>query len=559
MSCHLPEMTRKTLSTIRSNGNGSRNGKESAHHMNNNSNSSNNNNNNHDGSYNDNESFQHLCFNANDFQLLAKKQLPRDLYEYLASGSDDEASLAENRRSFGRWWLRPRVLKPVGKVSTQTVLRFGNNSDSDNGNQNGDSLSSSSSSASFSVAMPVFVSPAGVHALCDPQHGECATARACANSGILFGLSQHSTKSIEQVAAATSAPSSANNNNNNNNNSSSSNNTLPSSWLPSLSSLKFYQSYILKDKDRTIRLIRRAIRAGYQGVFLTVDSVRFGYREADARNGFNALPPPHRLVNYDDNDNDNNNGGGGGDDGGTATAQNHHHHHHHSLDETYNSQEKMAWDQNSEQMFEQDVTWDHVRWIKRELAKLAEAEARNGSATTQQQQQQQQQQQLRYFPLVVKGILTAEDALLAVDAGADAIMLSNHGGRQLDGCPSALDVLPEVAEALRGESKGKNVPIWIDGGIRRGTDILKALALGASAVGIGKPIFFALSVGGQSAVEHLLHLLQTELEAAMAICGIERISDVVRGHVMPTTATAAAVSGLAEEPSRGPVSDAAIV
>lgn len=217
--------------------------------------------------------YSRKCFNVNDFQLLAHQVLPKDLYEYLASGSDDEVTLNENRRAFQRWFLRPRVMRPVGKISTRTTL-FGH-----------------------SVSMPVFVSPAGVHALCDPE-GECATVQVCAKAGILFGLSQHSTRSIEEVAAA--APP---------------------------STLRWYQVYILKDRERTKSLIRRALKAGYSGLFLTVDSVRFGYREADARNGFNALPPPHRLKNYDDD---------------TQNSA--------SLDKTYNSQEEKAWDQNSEQM-----------------------------------------------------------------------------------------------------------------------------------------------------------------------------------------------------------------
>ena len=125
------------------------------------------------------------------------------------------------------------------------------------------------------------------------------------------------------------------------------------------------------------------------------------------------------------------------------------------------------------------------------------------------------------MPLVIKGIMTAEDALLAMEAGADAIMVSNHGGRQLDGCLASIDALPEVANAVQGR-----IPIWLDSGVRRGTDVLKALALGASAVGIGKPVFFALGVGGEDALSYLLQLLHTELEAAMAICGIERISDI---------------------------------
>lgn len=453
---HPPEMSRKTLNKIRSYNVVEKNEHED------------------DGHYDSitgadgRDAYQRLCFNVNDFQILAKKTLRKDLYEYLASGSDDEQTLSENILGFRRWFLRPRVLRPVGRISTRTVLRFGQR---DRGISSGNG---GSRYFEFPVAMPVFVSPAGVHALCDEQHGECATARACAKASILFGLSQHSTRSIEDVAAA----------------------TQPSGRSPA--SLKFYQAYILKDRWRTLSLIRRAIRAGYQGILLTVDSVRFGYREADARNGFNALPPPHRLVNYDDFASPSSDISSSSP---ASTAA--------GLDQTYNSKEKMAWDQNSEQMFEQNISWDHVRWIKQELTN--EEQAEQGGC---------------FVPLVIKGIMTAEDAILAVKAGADGIMVSNHGGRQLDGCLSAIDVLPEVSKAING-----SVPIWIDGGIRRGTDVLKALALGASAVGIGKPVFFALGVGGEGAVSYLLNLLQTELEVAMAICGIERIEDISPSYV----------------------------
>jgi (S)-2-hydroxy-acid oxidase len=284
--------------------------------------------------------------------------------------------------------------------------------------------------------MPVFVSPAGVHALCSPD-GECATARACATAGILMGVSQHSTRSIEDVAAASTG-------------------VCPHSSVAAVSSTTigspnplFYQAYILKDRMRTLSLIHRAIRAGYRGIFLTVDSVRFGYREADARNGFNALPPPHRLVNYDDvylkcedihRKADNN----------LVRS---------SLHETYNSQTSKAWDQNSEQLFEQDVSWEDVSWIKDEIRTMFISIHGDSHGNLN-----------RIPPLVVKGIMTGEDAILAINAGADGVMVSNHGGRQLDGCLATIDVLPEVVEAVQGR-----VPIWIDGGFRRGTDILKAL------------------------------------------------------------------------------------
>jgi isopentenyl diphosphate isomerase/L-lactate dehydrogenase-like FMN-dependent dehydrogenase len=368
------------------------------------------------------------CVNLDDFQRLAKQKLPTPLYEYLASGTDDEQTLAENRSAFKLWYLCPRVMRPVGNLSTRTTL-FGQ-----------------------ALRMPVFVSPAGVHALCDPG-GECTTAKACGEAGILFGLSQHATKSIEQVAAA--AP----------------------------STNRWYQSYILKDRRRTLILVHRAVQAGYQGIFLTVDSVRFGYREADARNGFNALPPPHRLVNYDPVGSSSNNARP--EQSGTSE----------NLDETYNGKTKKAWDQNVEQMFEQNVTWKDVKWLKEEGCPG--------------------------LPLVIKGIMTPQDAILAMEAGADGIMVSNHGGRQLDGALSSIDALPGIVQAVGGR-----VPILLDGGIRRGTDVVKALALGATAVGIGKPIFFALSVGGQAAVKRMLELLQTEIEAAMAICGCETVADI---------------------------------
>jgi len=155
------------------------------------------------------------------------------------------------------------------------------------------------------------------------------------------------TRSIEQVAQAV-----VRRDNNNNNNESTTTTTTPSA------ALLWYQAYILKDRVKTERLLRRAVKAGYQGIFLTVDSIRFGYREADARNGFDALPAPHRLVNYDDEllmqaidnnhsgDNDNNNNRN--DD----------------ASKVYNARQEKAWDQNSQQLFDENVSWSDLRWIK---------------------------------------------------------------------------------------------------------------------------------------------------------------------------------------------------
>jgi (S)-2-hydroxy-acid oxidase len=212
-------------------------------------------------------SVNELICSVDDYQRVAKKKLSKTLYEYLASGTDDEQTLSENRIAFKLWYLRPRMMRKVSTVSTKTHL------------------------LGQKMELPVFVSPAGVMALFDEQ-GECATARACGRYGTIFGLSQHATRSIEQVEQA--AP----------------------------NTNKWYQCYILKDRKLTLQLLNRAVNAGYQGIFLTVDSPVFGYREADARNGFNALPAPHRLANYDFFDQSS------------------------SLDNTYNSKTHPSWVRN---------------------------------------------------------------------------------------------------------------------------------------------------------------------------------------------------------------------
>nr|ANG60899.1 glycolate oxidase protein [Skeletonema marinoi] len=387
---------------------------------------------------------EHKICNASDYQIAARSLLPTPLYEYLASGTDDEQTLAENESAFKYWYLRPRVMRPVGSISTATTL-FGQK-----------------------LSLPVFVSPAGVHALCDEVHGECASARAAQRAGTLFGLSQHATRSIEQVAGACAAAQGRNAN-------------------------LWYQCYILKDRDMTLRLVRRAANAGYRGIFLTVDSVRFGFREADARNGWSALPEPHRLVNYDEEIANKPQSSESKKSSWLSPEA--------SVDKTkiYAGDED-AWDQNTEQLFEQNPTWEDVCWLKREAC--------------------------HDLPLIIKGIMTAEDAVEAVKAGADGVMVSNHGGRGLDGALAAIDALPEVVAAV-----GDKVPVLMDSGVRRGTDVLKALALGASAVGIGKPVFFALAVGGENAVVNLLQILQREVEAAMAICGVESVADAKRSLV----------------------------
>jgi 4-hydroxymandelate oxidase len=135
------------------------------------------------------------------------------------------------------------------------------------------------------------------------------------------------------------------------------------------------------------------------------------------------------------------------------------------------------------------------------------------------------------LPLLVKGILTTEDAVLAAEAGAAGVVVSNHGGRQLDGVAATLDALPEVVEAV-----SDRIVVLMDGGIRRGADVVKALALGAQAVLAGRPPLWGLAVGGAEGVQHVLELLRNEIELALALCGCTSPAGVTREHVGGTSA-----------------------
>jgi isopentenyl diphosphate isomerase/L-lactate dehydrogenase-like FMN-dependent dehydrogenase len=154
--------------------------------------------------------------------------------------------------------------------------------------------------------------------------------------------------------------------------------------------------------------------------------------------------------------------------------------------------------------YDPSISWDDLGWIREQAPGL---------------------------PLLLKGILTADDAELAVTAGADGIVVSNHGGRQLDGSPASLDVLPEVLDVVGGR-----IPVLVDGGVRRGTDIVKALALGASSVMIGRSAAWGLAARGEDGVVDVLRILREELENAMTLCGCSTIRDITRQHVAPAPA-----------------------
>eukprot|EP01137_Pigoraptor_chileana_P032078 Opistho-2@20888 len=230
--------------------------------------------------------------------------------------------------------------------------------------------------------------------------------------------------------------------------------------------LRWFQLYVYKDRALTERLVHRAEAAGFKALVLTVDTPLLGRREPDVRNEFK-LPAHLRLANFDEMD---------FKSYGVQIA---------------NQDSGLA--QYIASQFDRTLNWKDVQWLK-SITKL---------------------------PIVIKGILTGDDAMLAVDAGAAAILVSNHGARQLDGVPATIEALPEIVQAVRGR-----VEVYLDGGVRRGTDVLKALALGARAVFVGRPVLWGLAYNGQAGVEQMFKLLRDEIELAMTLAGCNKVSEI---------------------------------
>ena len=225
---------------------------------------------------------------------------------------------------------------------------------------------------------------------------------------------------------------------------------------------RWFQLYVHKDRARSAELVRRAEAAGYRAIILTVDLPVPGYRERELRRRYQ-VPAGTRLGHYADVD--------------PGAAE---------LIPVIAS------------LQDQSLSWRDVAWVR-------------GLST---------------LPLVLKGILTAEDAALAVENGAAGVVVSNHGGRQLDRAPATIDVLEEVVQAVADRAE-----VYLDGGVRRGTDVLVARALGARAVFVGRPWIYALAAGGEEGVARLIALMRVELETAMRLLGVARMDAVTRAHV----------------------------
>jgi L-lactate dehydrogenase (cytochrome) len=367
------------------------------------------------------------CRNIAELRLLARRSLPRVVFDYLDGGAWDEVTKARNEADFGRLTIRPRVLVDVSSIDLSTTL------------------------LGRPVALPIVAAPTGLTGLMH-HRGELAVARALHAAGSIYTLSTAATYSIEEVAAG--APG--------------------STW---------FQIYPWRDRGLVRELLERARSAGCAALVLTVDAPLAGPRERDLRNRF-AVPPRVTLT---------------------------------SLLEAFT---RPRW--SASFALEPRVTM--VNLSPRVRGSEAVSVAR---FMTEQLDPSRTWSELDWLrsawpgPLLVKGVLRDDDARSAVERGASGVIVSNHGGRQLDHVESAIGALPAVVQEIGSEAE-----VVLDGGVRRGTDVLKALALGARACMVGRPLLYGLAAGGDAGAARALDILADELRVAMALSGCPSVGAI---------------------------------
>jgi isopentenyl diphosphate isomerase/L-lactate dehydrogenase-like FMN-dependent dehydrogenase len=225
---------------------------------------------------------------------------------------------------------------------------------------------------------------------------------------------------------------------------------------------RWFQLYVHKGRELAIELVQRAVASGYSGIVITADLPVPGYREREFAHDL-TVPDDAKPANFPN----------------TATEE--------------------EFNDYLDHLHDRSLTWDDLTWIREAAGEV---------------------------PVIVKGILTGEDAVLASEHGADGIVVSNHGGRQLDRTPAPIDVLDEIVQAA-----GDKCEVFLDGGVRRGIDVVTTLALGAKGVFVGRPFLYALAAAGEEGVGRALHLLGQEIANAMTLLGVTRVDEITRAHI----------------------------
>ncbi len=368
------------------------------------------------------------CHSIEDLRLLARRRLPRSIFDFYDGGAEDERTLRQNRSAFERHRLAPRVLVDVAKASTACEL-FGR-----------------------PLGMPMAIAPTGALGF-GWRDADLHLARAAQKHGIPFTLSSSGTASIEAVAKASSGR-------------------------------LWFQAYVLRNQDFFWQMIDRADRAGFEALVITVDLPVGGKRERDFRNHFSV---PFRLTRRN------------------------------ALDFALHPRWTLDLLRRGIPVFE------NLRGLEMAAKSATEIASSVGRSYDPGFDWGRLAQVRDRWPrkLIVKGISRGDDAQRAVSLGCDALVVSNHGDRQLDGAIATLDALPEVATAVAGR-----IPVLLDGGIRRGADVAKALALGASGVLLGRATLFGVVAAGEPGAHRALDILRDEFLRTQQLCGARAPSEL---------------------------------
>jgi L-lactate dehydrogenase (cytochrome) len=366
-----------------------------------------------------------------DLRAIARRRLPRGVFDYVDGGAEDERTLVANSAAYAAAGWRPRVLNAVETVDVSATL------------------------LGRPLAYPLVLAPVGFPRLLHPD-GELAAARAAARAGLPYSLSTMSSRSIEEVRGVSDGR-------------------------------LFFQVYAWRDRGLVEEMVDRARDADFEALVLTVDTAVLGRRERDVRRGF-SMPPsiglgtvidgalhpgwtwsfvrsePVRFANVT---------GSGVADGSTPVV----------ISEFIHEQ------------FDPALSWDDVDWLR----------------------------SIWDGPIMLKGVGRLEDAVRASEVGVDAVVLSNHGGRQLDGAPATFSLLPAVADAIGGRTE-----IICDGGIRRGSDIVKAVAAGATAAMAGRAYLWGLAAAGELGVSRVLEWFAADMTRTMSLLGVTSVADLDR-------------------------------